>query len=93
MPERESRPQGAAPESSGTTTTSMVAEPAQIRRRREASYRLPPLKDGRRDPDLGPGTRHRCIECKRDVRLRPFVRLCDGSIVCRRCYRDRWAPR
>jgi hypothetical protein len=40
-----------------------------------------------------PTTRHVCRECGKDLRLRPFVRLLDGSIVCRRCYRDLWAPR
>jgi hypothetical protein len=62
---------------------------AQLRRRREAADRLPPLEDGRRDP-LDPDTRHRCVECKRDVRLRPFKRLLDGRLVCRRCFADRW---
>ena len=66
--------------------------PAQIRRRREASYRLPPMADGRRDP-LDPPTRHRCFECGRDLRLARFHRIDDTRIVCRRCYRDRWAPR
>jgi hypothetical protein len=42
---------------------------------------------------LDRSTRHVCRECGKDLRLRPFVRLRDGSIVCRRCYRDRWAPR
>jgi DNA-directed RNA polymerase subunit RPC12/RpoP len=40
-----------------------------------------------------PATRYRCAECKRDMRLRPFVRLLDGRIVCRRCHRDYWVPR
>jgi hypothetical protein len=37
--------QGAA-----NTTTNTGSVPAQIRRRREASYRCEPLSDGRRDP-------------------------------------------
>jgi hypothetical protein len=66
--------------------------PAQIRRRREAFLRPPPMADGQRDP-VDPDTRFRCVECKRDVRLRPYVRLTSQTIACRRCYRDRWAPR
>jgi hypothetical protein len=64
----------------------------QLRRRREAADRLPPMADGRRDPP-DPPTRHRCFECGRDLRLARFHRIDKTRIVCRRCYRDRWAPR
>jgi hypothetical protein len=64
----------------------------QLRRRREAADRLPPMSDGRKDP-LDPPTRHRCFECGRDLRLARFRRIDATRIVCRRCYRDRWAPR
>jgi formylmethanofuran dehydrogenase subunit E len=37
--------------------------------------------------------RWRCIECNRDLRLRPFRRLRDGRLVCRRCFAERWAAR
>jgi hypothetical protein len=67
--------------------------PAQIRRRREAADRLPPMTDGRRDPDLERPARHRCWECGKDLRLARFHRIDATRIVCRRCYRDRWAPR
>jgi hypothetical protein len=93
----ESRPE-AAPESAPTTasTEAMVTPvsdiPGQVRCRREASYRLPPMADGRRDP-IDPPTRHRCFECGRDLRLARFHRIDKTRIVCRRCYRDRWAPR
>jgi hypothetical protein len=97
MTERRSGPREARSNVEVTTTdTASIRQtsdiPARIRRRREASLRLPPMADGRRDP-LDPDTRFRCVECKRDVRLRPYVRLTAQTIVCRRCYRDRWAPR
>jgi hypothetical protein len=92
----ERRPK-AAPEPTTTAASSRVTDtadvPRQIRRRRDASYRLPPMADGRRDPDLEPDTRHRCFECGRDVRLARFHRIDKTRIVCRRCHRDRWAPR
>jgi hypothetical protein len=93
----ESRPE-AAPESAPTTasTEAMVTPvsdiPGQVRRRREASLRLPPMSDGRRDP-VDPATRHRCFECGRDLRLARFHRIDATGIVCRRCWRDRWAAR
>jgi hypothetical protein len=63
--------------------------PAQLRRRRTASLRLPPMSDGgRRDP-LDLPTRYRCFECGRDLRLARFHRIDKTRIVCRRCYRDR----
>jgi len=53
MPEHDrGRPAGAA--SNVTSSKDSVAD--QLRRRREASRRLPPLADGRRDPlDITPG--------------------------------------
>jgi hypothetical protein len=66
--------------------------PQQLRRRRDASDRLPPMEDGRRDP-IDPPTRHRCFECGKDLRLARFHRIDAKRIVCRRCWRDRWAPR
>jgi hypothetical protein len=65
----------------------------QLHRRRDAALRLPPLDDGRRDPDLERPTRHSCWECGKDLRLARFHRIDKTRIVCRRCYRDRWAPR
>jgi hypothetical protein len=47
-------PQGADENSDDEISADIVAEhesiAAQLRRRREASYRLPPLADGHRDP-------------------------------------------
>jgi hypothetical protein len=60
--------------------------PAQIRRRRGAALRLPPMPCGQRDP-LDPDTRFRCVECKRDVRLRPYVRLTSQSVLCKPCFK------
>ena len=97
MTERRSGPREARSNVEVTTTdTASIRQtsdiPEQVRRRREASYRLPPLEDDRRDP-LDPPTRFRCVECNRDVRLRPFKRLLDGRLTCMRCWRDRWAAR
>jgi hypothetical protein len=38
------------PGQGGNRNTDAITIPAQLRRRREASRRLPPLRDGRRDP-------------------------------------------
>ena len=47
-------PQGAEENSDDEISAAIVAEPdsiaAQLRRRREAAHRLPPLADGHRDP-------------------------------------------
>jgi hypothetical protein len=89
MSNRPTRQQGGSQENVGASQT--IRE--QLRNRRKAADRLPPMSDGRRDPDLDPDTRFRCIECGKDVRLRRFKRLRDGRLTCMRCYRDRWAPR
>ncbi len=49
-------PNRAAEQSITDANTVPVADdiPAQLRRRRNAALRLPPLEDGRRDPWLGP---------------------------------------
>jgi hypothetical protein len=73
------------------TTNGVLSIGQQLRRKREAADRLPPLADGRQDP-LDP-TRHRCVECGKDVRLRRLKRLRDGRLTCMRCWRDRWAAR
>jgi hypothetical protein len=97
MTERRSGPrEGRSNVEVATTDTSSLRPtsdiPTQVRRRREAADRLPPMADGQRDP-LDPPTRHRCFECGRDLRLARFHRIDATRIVCRRCYRDRWAPR
>jgi hypothetical protein len=51
----ERRPEAPPESSPATASTDVIVSqagdiPAQIRRRREASYRLPPMADGRRDP-------------------------------------------
>jgi DNA-directed RNA polymerase subunit RPC12/RpoP len=92
MTQEETRPAGhrsGSQRTSAKKSRDSISE--QLDRRREAADRLPPMSDGRRDPDLEPDTRYRCVDCKRDVRLRPYVRLTSRTIVCRRCYRDRWA--
>jgi len=53
MATRESRlPKEPAPEPTTQTTASSISPdiPAQVRRRRTASLRLPPMPDGQRDP-------------------------------------------
>jgi hypothetical protein len=83
------RPNAEIPDKESTNGVLSIGQ--QLRRRREAADRLPPMSDGRRDP-LDP-PRYRCCECGKDIRLRPFKRLRDGRFTCRRCYADRWAPR
>jgi hypothetical protein len=85
------RPNAEAPAKDYTDSGFSLGQ--QLHRRREAALGLPPLDDGRRDPDLEPPTRHRCCECSRDLRLRPFKRLRDGRLTCMRCWRERWAAR
>ena len=99
MRNRPTGEQGGTREDAATGTEANVASvipgadvPAQLRRRRATADRLPPMADGQRDP-LDPPTRHRCFECGKDLRLARFHRIDKTRIVCRRCYRDRWAPR
>jgi hypothetical protein len=93
MSSRPTRQQGGTREDAATGMEANVASvipgadvPTQIRRRRTASLRLPPMVDGRRDP-LDPDTRFRCVECERDVRLKPYIRLTAQTVLCKPCFK------
>jgi hypothetical protein len=94
-PDKENRPTGQRGGSQRTTAKQSIAGivaassdvPAQIRRRRAAADRLPPLEgDNRRDP-LDPDTPFRCVECRRDVRLKPYIRLTAQSVLRKPCFK------
>ena len=76
---------GRALQEPGTATidTVIVAQPAdiptQLRRRRKASYRQPPLADGRRDP-LDKPRRNRTVEWRAIGKNTVEFRGADGAV-------------